>query len=102
MPNSRTGHFVQIWKALGHPYIDVDYVDVDYSRWKIARTVSSYPIYAQDGWFGMSRELSRRDAIKYARAYRRAGFPSRVIFRGNSGERKITDEFLPKKAKHRG
>lgn len=108
MVSRHAGHYVQIFKPLGpkdyympkHRRAKIDrqhpnYVEVEGRI--TSRTVTSYPEYAKDGWFYMSRELSRDDAIRYAKAYKRAGFASRVIFKGNGGEWNVTDSFAPKK-----
>jgi hypothetical protein len=108
MPSRRAGHFVQVFKPIAsrdwvkpppksprddrrnHP----NYVEVEGRT--TSRTVPEYPGYAWDGWFYMSRELPRRQAVKFARAYRRAGFDSRVILRRNDGGWSVTDEFFAK------
>jgi hypothetical protein len=99
----RKGHFVQVYRPIDRTYhpmpkptnprsrgLHPNYVEV-YGR-TISRTVTSHPFWAADGWYNASRELPRKRAVKFAKAYRKAGLPSRVIFRGHNGE-KITDEF---------
>ncbi len=103
MVSRRTGHFVQVFKPIAardwhhpkplgpkdhrqHP----NYVTVEGRT--TSRTVTGYPPF-HDGWFTMSRELPRRKAIKYAKAYRNAGFNSRVTFQGQPSGWIITDEF---------
>lgn len=96
MPSRRSGHFVQIFKPLGpRGVVHSNYIEVEGRV--TSRTVPEYPFYAPDGWFGMSRELSRKDAVRYAKAYRRAGFHSRVLFIGNNGLSAVIDEFLPRR-----
>lgn len=110
MPSRRSGHFVQIFKPIGprafrmekpsgsghlHEAPHPNYARVEGRT--TSRTVPEYPFYAPDGWFGMSRELSRKDAVRYAKAYRRAGFHSRVLFIGNNGLSAVIDEFLPRR-----
>ena len=93
MPFSRTGHFVQVHRETGpapHEYVTV------LGR-SVARTVGHHPTYFEDGWYPVSRELDRKSAVKYAKAYKRNGFPSRVVFRGNAGEEYITDQFEAQK-----
>jgi hypothetical protein len=107
MPNSRTGHFVQVFKPIAandwhlpkprsknqrglHP----NYVEVEGRA--TSRTVTEWPYWAEDGWFYISRELPRKRAVKFARAYRNAGFASRVVFKGHTDERVVTDQFDPR------
>lgn len=81
MTSTRTGHFVQIFIPLGS-YSDRKWVEVEGRKWPTHYI--RYPELNSDGWFYTSRELNRKDAVKYARAYRKAGFSARVLFRGNS------------------
>ncbi len=90
MPSTHTGHFVQVFKELG-PYGYHKYVTVEGRS--TAMTVSVYPGGPDEGWFFISRELPRKKAVKYAKAYRNAGLRSRVVFRGNDGKQVVTDEF---------
>src|SRR5690349_404749 len=101
MVSRHSGHFVQIWRPLGartyampkpkrpnwrtvdHP----NYVEVEGRV--IQRTVAEYPYYALDGWFYVSRELDKRRAKFYAKAYKRAGFKTRILFVGNDGSKRV-------------
>lgn len=111
MTSRRSGHFVQIFRRIApvndwhaKPTSPRDHRHhPNYTRVEgrpIAITVTGYPSYAPDGWFYVSRELSRKDAVRFAKAYRRAGFPSRVLFCGNDGKSRITDEFKPNRRRH--
>lgn len=73
------GHFVQVWRPV---YSGTDFPEVAdvYGR-KLDKEIYAYPGGGYRGWMGMSRELPRKKAQKYAKAYRNAGIESRVIFR---------------------
>lgn len=84
MVSKRTGHFVQIYRDAYDYNVPNEYVEVAGKKvlrwnWKA-------------GWMGVSRELSRQDAKRFAKEYQRAGFHARVLFRGNH-EKHVTDEF---------
>lgn len=107
MPSVRTGHFVQIWREPIPPEKGPGFVKAE--QWQTQlREVDGYHnshgynyhvhVYRSSdreaGWDYATREMSRRAARKIARAYKRAGFPSRVIFRGHREEEfKVTDMF---------
>lgn len=86
MVSTRTGHFVQIHRdVIPHgrkqEYIEVEgrkharWADSPVERW---RTPSN-------GWRNVSRELDFRRARFYAKAYKRAGFTTRIILRDARG-----------------
>lgn len=75
MPNRRSGHIVQIWRPVGDRRT-VQFVDVEGRS--VATTVSR-EWFDQWEWTSMSRELDLRRAKRFAKAYARAGFPTRVI-----------------------
>lgn len=95
MPNSHTGHFVSIWRPVGDAFIG-QYVEV------AGRTISTHINQAwsdrYDGWTGMSRELSFRDAKRFAREYSRAGFKVRVVYRGQGNSRVVFELNAHRKA----
>lgn len=95
MVSRRAGHFVQVFKPLGPERGRHGYVDI--AGRVTSLTVTEYPAHVRDGWFFMSRELSRKDAVRFAKEYKRAGFNTRVLFKGNDGKTVIVDEFAPKK-----
>lgn len=88
---TRKGFFVQVWKpsvprAFGRP----DYVTV-------AGRSTSRGLVGASRWTGVSRELSRRKAIRFAREYNRAGFITRVVFRGFDRETVVVQVFNKKR-----
>lgn len=86
MPSSRTGHFVQIWRTTA-PYGTHVYVEVEGRT--VAMSVNPDSYWA--GWVHASRELPLKRATFYAKAYKRAGIKSRVIFQGHDGWRVIKE-----------
>lgn len=88
----RKGHFVEVYRDASYKtnpwWPNDDYTDV-YGQ-TFTRTSRSA------GWYTMSRELPRRRAVKFAKAYQRAGFQVRIRERYNGGTR-ITDEFSQKR-----
>jgi hypothetical protein len=99
MVSRRAGHFVQVFKPIGpkwysftmpkprnrrHASEHPNYARVEGRT--IERTVNAYPPYAPDGWFYVSRELDLKRAKFYAKAYRRAGFKTRIVLMENSGK----------------
>ncbi len=100
--HKHTGHFVQVFKPLAADYYRHDpprgphdsrrhpnYVTVEGRT-----TTRSATSLFEAGWQYMSRELPRKRAIKFAKAYRNAGFRSRVVLRTNDGKCVTTDEFM--------
>jgi hypothetical protein len=98
MPSSRKGHFVQVHRPVHQPGNKIEYADVEGRR--IALTVSArdYDLWFERnrGWTFVSRELLRRKAVKYAKAYRNAGMDARVLRSGGGTKDIITDVFLKK------
>lgn len=98
MPSNVKGHTVQIWQPSGNPW-DREYVTVGSrfpkgrpwwrdGNFRVARTAT------HAGWMQVRRVgLTRKQAIKLAKEFHRAGFDARVIHYTNSG-RTITDSFL--------
>lgn len=90
--NSRTGHFVQIWRPIVSHGREPEYVVVEGRT--VAKSVRARnPYWDRHGWAFASRELPKNRATLYAKAYRRAGIRSRVVFRGNDMVVKIIKEY---------
>jgi len=76
MPSRKTGHFVQIWRPIRKDEIWPSYIEVEGRKW--ATTIGRGQYALADGWTGVSRELDLRRAKQFAKAYAKAGFPSRI------------------------
>ncbi len=85
----RKGFFVRIHRDMIPHAAKQEWVEVEGA--KVARWGQTK--WDRVGWQGVSRELSKRDAIKIAKAYQRAGFHSQVTFRGADQERVIIKDF---------
>jgi hypothetical protein len=88
MPSSRTGHFVQIWRPPHDAFPEK--VVVEGRSWLTTVNPEVHARYG--GWSNVSRELPFRRARRFAKAYARAGFPARVLFRGNDGKSDVVLE----------
>lgn len=91
MPSTRTGHFVQIWRPPhdGFP----KKVEVAGRSW--LTTVNPEVHVRYEGWSNVSRELPFRRARRFAKAYARAGFPTRVVLENNNGSNDVVLELKP-------
>jgi len=93
MPSRRSGHLVQISRPVGDWTVN-KLVEVE------GRQVSTHAspsfVKAYGSWTAMSRELPLRDAKRYAKAYARAGFKTRVILVMNSGQTRVVTQYRPK------
>jgi hypothetical protein len=65
---------------------------VDVAGRTVGRTVSPGLFRLNNGWTVMSRELPFRRARRFAKAYARAGFPTRVVLENNNGSSEIVLE----------
>jgi hypothetical protein len=92
MPKTRTGHFVHIWRPRfeGSRYDMPKYVEVGGRG--LATTIDPELFERTGGWVAVSRELPLRRARRFAKMYARTGFKTRVVFRGNGGEREVVLE----------
>lgn len=99
MVSRQAGHFVQVWRELRPVGFDHEYVDVERGPYYLPKTVSSYPVWAPDGWQSVSRECSLKDARKYARIYRNVGLDTRIILMDNSGKKTVVQKYLLKGSK---
>lgn len=80
MWRSKSGHFVQIWRPFS-PDQWPKYVEVE---GRSVATTTSNP-----RWVNTGRELDLKRARRFAKAYKRAGFKTRILFRGNDGKEKV-------------
>ena len=100
MPSSHTGHFVSIWRPVTpHNQVSPEFVPV--AGRMVSTTINQWRFDRQDGWAPVSREMPLRRAKKFARAYRQAGFPTRVYFDGHGVYKLVLDLKPARKAARR-